>query len=154
MGKKVAFKNIVNKIEDDYIRRMEDFYFQQKIEENGFKYGKVFSAYHIHQKMSSNDEKELIIELKYKRYNKWLLRMIDEQFRATIKYLSPKIKVNVNMAIVSMDYILNNSTTTYKDLIKWVKKTNPKWIKYIKKNFIKQRILHFMVNVYKRCKKV
>jgi len=149
MGRKTAFDNIINEIEDDYIRRYEDYFFQQKIEEYGFRYGKVTSPYHIHEIMDkqSKVEKEtkLRIEVKWKKRGDWLLKMVDEQFRTTIKYLSPEIDVNVKIAIANMRYLLANSSIKYKDLITWVKKTNPKWIKYISRRKVLREKIKFTI---------
>jgi 2-polyprenyl-3-methyl-5-hydroxy-6-metoxy-1,4-benzoquinol methylase len=142
MGRKSAFSNITGQIDDDYIRRMEDIFFQQKIEENGFRYYKVPSTYHIHQVMNKQGEKEpkfASIDVKREEDEEWLLKIHNEMFRATVKYLSPEIDMNVKMVKDNMQYVLNNSPATEEELIEWIKETNPVWVNKLSEEHEKQK---------------
>ena len=51
MGRKAAFKDVLPKIDDDYLYRNEDIIFANLIKDAGFRYGKVAETSHDHQVM-------------------------------------------------------------------------------------------------------
>ena len=59
MGKKIAFKNVVSKIEDDYLYRNEDMIFQSECLNNDFEYKKTWSM-HVHQTINQKWTKDWV----------------------------------------------------------------------------------------------
>ncbi len=134
MGKKVAFTNLLNNIEDDYIYRQEDFVFANIVEKGGFKHGKVNNTFHYHQVM----HKEGKAERKIKKVNisldigrKEEIRSNTMQIKGIIKYLDPNPELAARMSYNFMKLIELN-VFSWKDYKNYILKTNAKWLPYIK----------------------
>jgi len=155
MGRKEVFKNVLPKIDDDYLYRNEDIIFSELIEAEGFKYGRIPDTYHYHQVMNKRGEKEpkfKKVMIEKEKDKKWGKKTCDMQVRGIIKYLQPKpyLVKGVNNAIPTLNDLGELDWSEFK---KWVKRTNPIWLKYIrKKDSWKQRIRRFAIKLYKRWK--
>lgn len=152
IGRTAAFKNILPKIDDDYLYRNEDIIFSELIKEEGFKYGRVNNTFHYHQVMNRRGEKEpkfKKVMIEKERDKKWEERMFNMQARGIIKYLKPK-KYLIKAVNDSIYNYYNLGILEWKEFKNWTKKTNPIWLKYIhRKSSIRQRIARFARKIYK-----
>jgi len=148
MGKKVIFKGIVPKIDDDYLYRNEDIIFKELIEQEGFKYGRVLETYHYHQVMNKKGENVPEFErvnIRWVRDRQWDIDTYLKQVKGIIKYSRPKpyliSSVNIPLKILKRYDALNMD-----EFIKWVKNTNIIWLKYLdvkeKKRILIQKIYY------------
>jgi GT2 family glycosyltransferase len=124
MGRKEIFQNI-RKIDDDYVFRTEDLFFQQEIEKLGFKYGKVPTTFHFHH---IDFDKTPLDQTK----------VLLETFKSTIKYFSPKNEFNQRTIYVILEKLNKLQKFEETNLIQWTNKTNSEWLPFLKK-IIKQR---------------
>lgn len=133
MGKKEIFKEIIPKIDDDYLYRNEDIIFNELIKQEGFKYGRVLETYYYHQVMNKKGENEPEFErvdIRRFRDKKWEIDTFLKQVKGIIKYSRPKpyliSEINIPLKILMRYDALN-----IEEFIKWVKKTNIIWLKYL-----------------------
>jgi len=146
MGRTEAFKDVLPKIDDDYLQRSEDIVIGSLIKEAGFKYARVPDTFHYHQVMNREGEKEP----KFKEVNiikepdeEWERKVHDLQVHSVVKYLQPKpyLVRNVNSSLLHLWKLGKFDWAEYKA---WVKKTNPVWLKHIRmKGPLKYRVLYF-----------
>lgn len=133
MGRMDAFKNIIGKINDDYLYRNEDIVFHELILAEGFKYGRVFDTFHYHQIMNKRGEKEPKIErikIQKLKDKKWEIRTYRMQVKGIIKYLQPKSYL-IKVVNDSIKILKKYNALNVNDFKRWVKKTNIIWLKYI-----------------------
>jgi len=153
MGRKKAFKDVLPKIDDDYLYRNEDIIFRGLIEAAGFKYARISDTFHYHQVMNKKGENEpkfKKVMIEKERDEKWEKRTYDMQARGIIKYLQPKKHLieSVNSSIAKLS---NLGVLNWPEFKKWVKKTNPVWLKYIrKKGSWKYRMTQFALKNYRK----
>lgn len=152
MGRKKAFENILPKIDDDYLYRNEEIIFQELIIAEGYKYARISDTFHYHQIMNKRGEmepkfKKLIVE-KEKDKN-WQSQISNMQARSIIKYLKPKKKYLIDIVNNSIYSLYNLGTLDWQEFKKWTKKTNPIWLKYIKKKGgLEKQIVRFVKKIY------
>lgn len=129
MGKKEAFKYI-DDIEDDYIYRMEDLLFRERIEKAGYKYGKVPSTFHYHHFRKLKHELEPNFKfITYREYDKdWEKYVADGMLRGVIKYMSPNEPENVEIVVKNIVKLKSFGEFHKNEWVEWVQKTNPEWI--------------------------
>lgn len=152
MGRTKVFENVVSKIEDDYLNRNEDIIFSELIKAEGFKYGRIPDTYHYHQVMNKRNEKEPSFEkiiIKKARDIKWRKRTYDMQARGIIKYLQPKTYLvkTVNESILKLSEV---GELDWSEFNRWVKKTNPVWLKHIKKSTLKETLIKFILKIFRK----
>lgn len=153
MGRTEAFKNILPKIDDDYLQRNEDIIFGGLIEAEGFKYGRVADTYHYHQLMNKRGEKEpklKKIAIEKESDTAWEIKISEMQIKGIIKYLPPKkylIKgVNGHIAI-----LLRHKALDWSEFKEWVKRTNPAWLDKInKKTYYRQAATETIKKILKK----
>lgn len=126
--KTTSVKNF--KCDDDYMWRHTDFLLQQSIENSGFKYGKINSAYHVHNETEripyGSDKTKayriiVIEEPKYIILDKKKAKQKDiENARAIIKYLDPDF--HLIKRYPGFDFVIRILDRN------WIKETNPKWL--------------------------
>jgi len=116
------FKNI-RKLDDDYVFRTEDIFFQQEIQKQGYKYKKIQTTYHFHQ--IKGKEK---LDMK---------KVGMESLKATIKYLSPENPVNYELVWGYCSLIKKFGNWNKNEWLNFCKNNNPEWIPLLKK-IIKQ----------------
>ncbi len=156
MGRTKAFKNIIPKIDDDYLQRNEDIIFHELILQEGYKYGRVSDCFHYHQMMNKKGEmepkfKRIIIEKE--KDKKWEEKISNMQARGIIKYLIPK-QYLINIVNNSIYALYNLGVLDWQEFRDWTKKTNTIWLKYIKKkDFWKQRMVQFVKKIYRKYNK-
>lgn len=153
MGKTEAFRNI--KVDDDYLYRNEDIIFRELVEKQGFSYGRISDTFHYHQVMNRRGDTEpnfRNVSIERETDKDWGIETYNMQARGIIKYLEPQ-KESVESVNSSIAVLLNHNSLNWEEFKQWVKETNPKWLKYIRKNGSwKQRIIQFAINSYKRFK--
>ncbi len=155
MGRRKAFKNILPKIDDDYLYRNEDIIFHELILAEGFKYGKSFDTFHYHQKMKTGREMEpdyKIVKVINKRNREWEKKTQTMQIKGIIKYLQPKpylIKgVNISLSMLKIYNDINLD-----EFKKWVEKTNINWLKYLNLTDLKPKS-KLIQKIFNKIKKI
>jgi len=145
MGRTVAFKNIISKIDDDFLYRNEDIIFHELMLAEGFKYGRVFNTFHYHQIMNVGRENEPRIKkisIQKSRDKNWEIRTYRMQAKGIIKYLQPKSYL-IKIVNESLKILKKNNALNVKDFKRWVKKTNKTWSKYIE---FRESIIKLIIN--------
>ena len=126
-------KSIKNVIEDDFLQRNEDIIFMELIRQSGGKYAKIDDTFHYHQ--VSNRKGELEPDIGSVSISKnsdplWEKKIWNMQYRGIIKYLQPK-KYLINNVYLSILKLKNLDEFNWNSFRKWVKITNPIWLKHI-----------------------
>ncbi len=135
-GKKAIFEKILPSIYDDYVYRNEDFIFAGMLERNGGRIGRIDTTYTYHQIMNKRGETEPdLAKVKVIRKNEkdWEIKTFDMQARGIIKYLDPVKKSMIHNVNVSVGLLNEFGVLDWNEFKTWVQKTNPAWLKYIKK---------------------
>ena len=143
MGRKEAFKEIIPKIDDDYLYRNEDIIFKELIEQEGFKYGRVLEAYYYHQVMNKKGENEPEFErvdIKRFRDKQWEIDTYLKQVKGIIKYSLPKPYL-IPEIIFPLKILKRYDVLNIDEFIKWVKNTNIAWLKYLDVKEKKQTLI-------------
>ena len=161
MCRKEAFKNIIPKIEDNYLYRNEDIIFDELIRAEGYKYGRIFDTYHHHQSMKRKGMKQPkiynIIIHQQKDINN-VLRTANMQARGIIKYLKPKPYL-ISQVYNSLMKLKSYNALNTNEFMAWVKKNNEEWLKYIKieKSFhikIYEKLVSLINIIFKKIEKL
>jgi hypothetical protein len=158
MGRKAAFMEGIDMIEDDFVYRQEDFVFNRIVEDAGYKTGKVEDTFHYHQLMYRKSDgfdlniKEVKIETHTKENEN--LRMLDTQLRGIVKYLDP-IEEYVIMDFKShVAIMLEKKLISYKSFRTWILLHNPNWLPLFNyKLLIKVFLYSIIKNLEKSIKK-
>lgn len=135
MGRKAAFAGGLDRIDDDYVYRQEDWVFVGVVEDAGFRHGKVEDTFHWHQVMSrvygdtrrTRKFKDVRLEVEMTREEE--VYTADTQLRGTIKYLKPTA-YHVNGANINFKYLqeLGEIEAEFYD---WVERTSPEWLGFL-----------------------
>jgi len=133
MGRKEAFKNIIPKIQDDFLYRNEDIIFKELIIEEQFNYGRVLDTYSYHEVMNKKGEKEPKFKsVSIQRFVdiKWEIETLLMQVKGIIKYSKPKpyLVKAVNKPLKTLLEYHSLDIVNFKN---WVKNVNESWLKYI-----------------------
>jgi hypothetical protein len=131
MGRKAAFKDVLPKIDDDYLYRNEDIIFANLIKDAGFRYGKVAETSHDHQVMF----KESRWLRRVKRASFELELSHEEEVRAArtyvygiVKYLHPDRAEDLIQGLRDNLFRLEQlKELNPSEFAHWVAKTNPAW---------------------------
>jgi len=143
MGRKKAFEAGLSRIDDDYVYRQEDFVFADIVQKAGFKGGKVKDTFHYHQTMHkptpwARKVKSVQINVELSREEEvrtWMM-----MGKGIIKYLQPSNDFLISVASISAEYLIRNKELTWGEFQQWVRQTNPKWLPYIRRGFLKKRL--------------
>lgn len=149
MGKKAVFKDILPNIADDYLYRNEDMIYAHLIKKKGYRYGRVDDVFHYHQVMDKKSRwgrwiKKISIEIEKSKAEKDRENIM--QTKAIIKYMDPSDYMN-RYRELTWEYLLNKKDWNQKEFEKWVAKTNPLWLPYIRNNYLKTRIIRLFKNI-------
>lgn len=133
MGRKVAFKSGLGRIEDDYVYRQEDFVLADIVTKSGFKEGRVEDVFHYHQMMHrpsvwARNIRRVAIEVESSRDEE--IRSCVTQARGLVKYLEP----NQMMALwvtENVSRLVDLGETTWPEFLQWVADTNPSWLTFL-----------------------
>jgi hypothetical protein len=132
--RKEAIKNILDKIEDDYVYRNEDFIFQNVCENNGFRYVKSWGM-HIHTSSSVNHQ----WTPQGKETGDARAITFDMQIKGLVKYCIPTEITKIAWRDGFGQCIREGLFETTKDLLEFiegfVRKENPEWENVINEIF-------------------
>ena len=126
IGKSKIFRNI-KKIDADYIWRAEDIFFQQEIEKQGFRYGKVTSTFHYHH------------TIQHPSFDRKLVAK--SALHELIKYFSPTINYNQYRIMRLITELISLKDWSEDYWINFADKTNPSWIPVINKVLKNQKMI-------------
>ncbi len=144
MGKKSAFDDIMEDIDDDYLYRNEDIILRTALQKKGHKWGFDDTLFHYHELMhkpSPNGRKfkSLKLELEipeHEQFKHW-----DMQLRGYIKYLEPTNPVLFKEGINFKNKLIKKRFVNKYELIEWVEKTNKNWLCiFTKKELLKYKL--------------
>jgi hypothetical protein len=141
IGRTKAFGKGLEKIDDDFIYRQEDFVWRRIIEENGFKEGRVDETFHYHQTMhrpTPTGRKVKEVRLVTDMTREEDIRTWDMQVRGIIKYLRPDSDWKIQTLDGGLYRLLELKAIDWAEFKRWVAVTNPEWLAYISK----RRFLH------------
>ena len=134
IGRKAAFETGLDKIDDDYVYRQEDFVFNRMVEDAGYKTGKVEDTFHYHQLMYRNSQgydlniKKLSVISDTKPAE--VKRSNETQIMGIVKYLNP-IEPYVIQDFKNHCYrMLTNNELDFNGFRAWIKSVNPLWLEY------------------------
>ena len=140
IGKKEAFVQGLDSIEDDYVYRQEDFVFNRIVEDAGYKTGKVEDAFHYHQVMYRESKgftlevTKLNIETNTSAEERQ--RADDTQIKGIVKYLDPIEPYVIDDFKGITSRMIREGDLEYKEFKEWVNNINPKWNKYLTFSFV------------------
>ncbi|MBU2025305.1 hypothetical protein KJ912_01025 [Patescibacteria group bacterium] len=134
MGRKAAFRKVLPGVKDDYLYRIEDVILAELVEQNGFRYGKAEDVFHYHQVMNKASRwKRKIRDIIIEKAKDEEQRECIMQVKATIKYLNPDSEEYRRSALGGINQMQALGILNRGRLLRWVKKTNPKWLSYVQK---------------------
>lgn len=152
MGKKQAFIKGIEKIDDDFVYRQEDYVLASIIENNGFRHGRIEDTFHYHQVIHkespwSRKLKKITGEVEWSKEE--IIRASTMQIKGIVKYLQPSaiLKKELEAHIIRL---IDLGEFNKKEFKQWVGKTNPRWLPYLsykKIDFI--NVLHRFILVIK-----
>lgn len=153
-GNKKAFENI-DKIDDDFVYRQEDFVFDNLVKSNGFKTGKIEDTFHYHQLMYRDskgyDLNITNVKITTNTTEEEILRRSDMQLRGIVKYLNDDSKWAIDEFESTAVFMLKNNLIEYKSFKNWIKLTNKIWLKHFGLRFIfryyRFRIIGLLKNI-------
>jgi hypothetical protein len=142
MGRKAAFAGGVDRIDDDYVYRQEDFVFAGIVEDGGFRHGKIEDTFHWHQVMHrvygdtrrARKFKQVTFDVEMAPEEE--LFTAETHLRGTIKYLKPNPYL-VNAADANFRY-LQNRRKIDPEFYDWVGRTNPEWLSFLPASAVAQ----------------
>ena len=150
MGRKCAFEKGLDRIDDDYVYRQEDFVFADIVRNAGFREGKVTDTLHYHQTMRkptpwSRKVKRMQIDLELNREEEF--RTYNMQAKGIIKYLQPSSPWLIDNASLCVYKLHELGELDWNEFKIWVKETNPAWLPYIQKGLFKMRLLNWLKRI-------
>lgn len=135
MGRRVAFQRGLERIDDDYVYRQEDFVFADIVEKAGFSNGRVEDTFHYHQTMYRPSRwydlkiRKVKLETEIKREEQ--VRSAMMQVKGIIKYLEPSPIMYMWMHGYVLR-LLDLNEMNWKEFRKWIIDTNPRWLPYFR----------------------
>lgn len=138
IGKKEAFVKFIDRVDDDYVYRQEDFVFNRIVEDAGYKTGKIEDTFHYHQVMyrqsAGYDINVASVHVETIRSEKERKRSNDTQIRGIVKYLDPVEPYVINDFKVHFREMVREKELNYSEFRRWVKYTNVRWLPYTNLN--------------------
>jgi hypothetical protein len=136
MGRKAAFLNGLDKIEDDYVYRQEDFIFAGTVESGQYRHGRIEDTFHYHQVMPrlygtaarTRSLKSVNIEMELTEAEE--IHTAETQLRGTVKYLRPD-KYQIRSVEANVLQLKRLNRFDFDEFIAWVAQTNPEWVPHI-----------------------
>lgn len=134
IGAKKAFMAGIDKIDDDYVYRQEDFVFDKIVTDAGFKSGKVEDIFHYHQIMYRESKgmdlkvKSVAIETNTNEWEK--KRAMEMQIRGIVKYLDPIEPFVIDDYKFQLSEMIAKYELDFNEFKSWVETINPKWLPY------------------------
>ena len=135
MGRRSAFKNVLPKVDDDYLYRSEDIVFADLVEREGFKYGRVDESFHYHQHMLKPSpfprHVTAVFDVEMTREEK--VRASTMQAHALVKYLAPNDDL-ANQVWTHLGVLQGLNEVDLEKFQKWAEEVNPAWHPFLKRN--------------------
>jgi hypothetical protein len=136
MGRKAAFVGGLDRIDDDYVYRQEDWVFARIVEDGGFRHGKVEDTFHWHQMMSRlyGDDRRVRtfsqVKIEFDMTKEEELYTLETQLRGTIKYLLPDAN-QVGSVRENLWLLRKAGAINLWEFYGWVMRTNPQWLRFL-----------------------
>lgn len=152
MGRKAAFQDGLAQIDDDYVYRQEDFILANIVEKAGYSHGRVEDTFHYHQVVHRPSPwvrkiKSVDFELEINKEEE--IRTHVMQAKGIVKYLEPTPYL-INSVAQSVLRLRALRALNWVEFRRWVLKTEPAWLPYIRKGLFKLRLRAFLRAVYYR----
>lgn len=156
MGRKKAFESGLNRIDDDYVYRQEDFVFADIVQKVGFKEGKITDTFHYHQTMHkptpwARKVKSVQIDVELSRDEDVRTHMM--QGKGIVKYLQPHGPWLIRQVVLSFSRLTELKQITWRECKRWVKETNPAWWPYVRLGIVLEKMPRclktWLIKIYK-----
>lgn len=134
MGRKAAFVPGVERIDDDFVYRQEDFVLLDVVERKGFRHGFVEDMFHYHQVMHKDSpwaRKLASVAVKVEWSKDEQIRASMMQIRGIVKYLKPSRMLAVE-AETHLQKLMSLGAITQDEFSSWIVATNPEWRGWIR----------------------
>lgn len=146
MGRKKAFGSALDKIDDDFVYRQEDFVFDKVVTDSGYKTGKVEDTFHYHQlmyrKSSGYDLNVTRVKVETNTSEAEVLRANDMQLRGIVKYLDPKEPYVIDDFKWLTSLMLKSGLISFTSFRKWIKLHNKAWLPHFTLSLIIRMYYH------------
>ncbi len=136
IGRKAAFVGGLDRIDDDYVYRQEDFVFARIVEDGGFRPGKVEDTFHYHQVMpllygsGERVRKLKSVDFSVEATPAEELHEAETQLRGTIKYLRPTL-FQIGAVEANLRTLQKLGKIDLDEFVEWVRRTNPQWLPHV-----------------------
>lgn len=144
MGRKSAFTKELDRIDDDFVYRQEDFVFSDIVARSGFKEGKIDSTFHYHQTIKKPspfwNPMDFKVSLTMKLSREEEIRVCSSQAKGIIKYLSPSSDWVITTAGYSFFRLIQLGHLEPKEIFSWIEEVNPIWLPFIRKQVFRMRL--------------
>ena len=145
MGKRAAFFPALERVDDDYVYRQEDFVFEDVVTRNGFKPGKVENTFHYHQVMfrpsRGYDLQIERVDVVPRISPSEERRSITMQLYGIVKYLQPDSSWVIDNFRISALTALDRQYMTVGEIRSFIEEHNPKWLEIFTPRFLLGRRL-------------
>lgn len=134
MGRREAFKDVTKKIEDDYLYRSEDIVLADLITRNGYRYGRVDSAFHFHQVMYKQSAWQRLIksvDIQVDRSPEEEFREFHSQLYGLIKYTEPD-PYRIYAVRSNIEQLKRINRLDLKEVKTFAEGNNRVWLPYLK----------------------
>lgn len=154
MGRKRAFEAGLERIDDDYVYRQEDFVFADIVKKAGFKEGKISDTFHYHQtmrKQTPSGRKVNRVDVQEEMSPEEQVRTSMTMAKGIVKYLDPPVLVD--SVIHHVNLLQEMGELDWEEFYQWVEQTNPRWLPLLheeSENDKKPGILHGLLRKFRR----
>ena len=143
MGRKAAFAGVLDRIDDDFVYRQEDFVFKRIVEDNGFTEGKVEDTFHYHQLMYRPsagfdlDIEDVDVKVRTKPHER--RRALVMQVYGIVKYVKPTNPWLVDDFLTTAFSAVDEGFMKAEELDAFIAKHNPEWAKHWNRAVVRRR---------------
>lgn len=140
MGRKSAFNKGLERIEDDFVYRQEDFVFADIVKSAGLKEGKIDDVWHYHQTMRKPGpfaRRVTDVKIGVDMSREEEIRTWDMQVKGIVKYLRPEGRWVMEDAAVGTHKLIKLGAYTKQQIFDWIEKENPAWLPVIRRRLRK-----------------
>lgn len=159
MGRKAAFLPGLDRIDDDYVYRQEDFVLARIVEDGNFRHGRIEDTFHYHQMMprsygsGSRARKLQSVQIKEEIAPEEQFITLDTQARGTVKYLRPD-PYQVEAVRENLWRLQKLGKLDLNEFRNWVARVNPEWLPHIPRYLRAQRFLAFARFLFRRARQL
>ena len=156
MGRKGAFAKGLDRIDDDFVYRQEDFVFSDIVLKSGFKEGKVDGMFHYHQTIKKSspvwNPRDLKVSISQNLTAEEEIRTWSTQAMGIVKYLPPTSEWVIRDAGYGFYRLLQLKYFSSREAYSWISEVNPVWLPVIKRQVLKQKLIESLNSVSARVK--